>query len=156
MTRPKEREPVEGIAGRKVQERPDARVVLRYALLQVPGWILAAAVLIGIKAWLEVPTWALWAMGIAWVGKDLVLFPLTWRAYMDQGGLGIRDPVGRVGICTERVAPSGSVRVQGEIWAAISEDQHARLEAGSVVRITGRDGLVLRVRADNQVSGERG
>jgi len=153
---PGEREPVEAIDSGRVHERPDARVVLRYAVLQVPDWLLVVAVLVCIKLWFDVPTWALWMVGIAWLGKDIALFPLTWRAYSDQGERGIRDPVGRVGVCIERVAPRGSVRVQGETWGATSEDQRAQIEAGSPVRVTGRDGLVLRVRAEIPDSGQRG
>jgi membrane protein implicated in regulation of membrane protease activity len=143
------REPVEGLDGHRRHDRPDKRVVLRYAALQAPGWMLAALVLFWIKVLIEIPTWALWLVGTAWVGKDIALFPLTWPAYADEGKKGIRDPVGHVGICSDRLAPGGSVRVQGETWGAISEDERARLEAGSTVRITGRDGLVLRVRAES-------
>jgi membrane-bound ClpP family serine protease len=148
--------PRPGADGRASPERPDARVALRYAALQVPGWMLAAVVLLWIQTLLEVPTWALWVVGIAWVAKDIALFPLTWRAYVDEGGRGIREPVGCVGVCLDRLAPRGSVRAQGEIWGAISEDEGARIEAGSTVRIIGRDGLVLRVRAeDGESDGDR-
>jgi len=150
-----ERKPAEGLKGHRRCERPDKRVVLRYAALQTPGWMLAALVLFWIKVLIEIPTWVLWLVGTAWVVKDIALFPLTWRAYADEGRKGIRDPVGHVGICSDRLAPWGSVRVQGETWGATSEDKRVQIEAGTTVRITGRDGLVLRVRTESRVSAQR-
>jgi membrane protein implicated in regulation of membrane protease activity len=125
-------------------------------MLQLPGWILILLILFWIKSLVVVPTWALWMIGIAWVVKDIALFPLTWRSYAGDGSEGIRDPVGCIGVCSNRLAPRGSVHILGETWQAIHEEEGEPIEVGSAVRVTERNGLVLRVRAESGVSSEGG
>ncbi len=130
------------------KRRPNARVLVRYVALQIPGWALMGAVVYWLHSWFDVPTQVLWVIGAAWVAKDIALFPLTWRAYFDdRNDKGIRNPVGGLGLCSRRVAPRGSVLLHGETWDAIADEDSAPIERGSTVRITRRDGLVLRVRA---------
>ncbi|HSL84890.1 MAG TPA: NfeD family protein [Thermoanaerobaculia bacterium] len=52
-------------------------------------------------------------------------------------------PASRYGRSRTELAPRGKVFVAGELWEAESD---RRVPAGSRVEITGRDGLVLRVR----------
>jgi membrane protein implicated in regulation of membrane protease activity len=148
--------PDRSAGGQSRSRRPDVSVVARYVALQVPGWMLAALILLWIEANFAAPSWVLWLVGIAYVVKDIALFPLTWRAYAGEGAEGIRDPVGHLGVCSNRLAPRGSVHVRGETWHAISEDERTGIEAGSAVRIVGRDGLILRVRLENDVSRGKG
>jgi membrane protein implicated in regulation of membrane protease activity len=124
------------------RERPGARVALRYLLLQLPGWVLVALLLVALAARTQVPDWALWSAGALWLLKDLALFPLVWRAYAGTGGWPF-SPVGHGGVAIGELAPRGLVRVRGETWQAFAAD--APIPAGSPVRVTGRDGLILRV-----------
>ncbi|MBI1798276.1 MAG: nodulation protein NfeD, partial [Candidatus Eisenbacteria bacterium] len=61
----------------------------------------------------------------------------------------LRVTTGSEGLCgargnaIERLAPSGRVRVRGELWNAVSETE---VEAGSEVEVTGSERLTLRVR----------
>jgi membrane protein implicated in regulation of membrane protease activity len=125
------------------RERPGARVVLRYLLLQLPGWVLVALLLLALAARTQVPDWALWLAGVLWLLKDLVLFPPVWRAYAGTGGWPF-SPVGSSGVAVGEIAPRGLVRVRGETWQAVA-DSNASIKAGSPVRVIGRDGLTLRV-----------
>ena len=50
--------------------------------------------------------------------------------------------VGATGEVSERLAPSGQVRVLGEIWEARSSSE---LPPGSRVRVVAVDGLILEV-----------
>jgi membrane-bound ClpP family serine protease len=43
----------------------------------------------------------------------------------------------------ERLAPSGMVRLDGELWRALAE---GAVDVGSDVEITGNEGLTLKVR----------
>ena len=58
-----------------------ARLVWRYALLQIPALGLIVLALIVIQQWVALPAWFTWGLIIIWVIKDVALFPLTWRAY---------------------------------------------------------------------------
>ena len=94
------------------------RLVLRYTLLQIPGLALLVLILIVIQQWVELPAWFTWGLVITWVVKDVVLFPLVWQAYdWDHAG-DANSMIGRRGVVQERLSPSGSVRVHGELWQA--------------------------------------
>jgi membrane-bound serine protease (ClpP class) len=53
--------------------------------------------------------------------------------------------IGSRGLASTRLDPRGEVRVMGEHWRARAED--APIEAGAEVEVTGREGLVLVVKA---------
>jgi membrane-bound serine protease (ClpP class) len=137
-------------SGQRGGERPSAGVIWRYVALQVPGWLLAGVILLWISAETDVATWVLWSLALAWVAKDIALFPLTWRAYAGRAAGESHDPKGRPGVALERLAPHGRIRVQGETWRAVVEPGSAPIEAGARVRVTGREGLELRVRPEER------
>ena len=57
---------------------------------------------------------------------------------------GVENLVGATGEVTEALAPSGKVRVQGELWQARSSSE---LPPGSAVRVVAVDDLMLEVEA---------
>ena len=61
---------------------------------------------------------------------------------------GVGNLVGATGEVTERLAPSGHVRVLGEIWQARSVSE---LPVGSRVRVVAVDGLMLDVEAVDEL-----
>jgi membrane-bound serine protease (ClpP class) len=65
------------------------------------------------------------------------------RAQRAGPAMGQRSLIGRRAEAVERLAPSGYVRIDGELWRAVAE---APVDAGAAVDITGVDGLTLRVR----------
>lgn len=122
-------------------------MLLRYLALQLPGWALAALLLLWLgAAYPDTPGWMLCAAWLAWAAKDIALFPLTWRAYAGGAQRGPHDPVGQVAETLRGLAPAGLVRVRGEIWRARVEEDEGAIPAGAAVQVTGREGLVLRVR----------
>ena len=62
---------------------------------------------------------------------------------------GVEQLVGATGEVSERLAPSGQVRVLGELWEARSSSE---LPPGSRVRVVAVDGLVLEVEAADEAS----
>lgn len=56
---------------------------------------------------------------------------------------GIEDMVGKIAVAQTSLNPKGTVRAEGEIWAAISEGDD--IEPGEEVVITQVKGLKLRV-----------
>jgi membrane protein implicated in regulation of membrane protease activity len=129
-----------------------ARLVLRYALLQIPGIALLAIILIVIQQWVELPAWFTWGIIFIWVVKDVALFPLVWRAYdLDHAGAA-NSIVGLQGIVQERLSPSGSVRVRGELWQARAMRDGVPIEKGEVILIREIHGLTLFVERNRKES----
>ena len=56
--------------------------------------------------------------------------------------VGIGGLIGRQAVTISRIAPSGQVKIDGEVWQAVS---HAEIEPGEPVRVSAVDGLVLTV-----------
>lgn len=87
-----------------------ARVMVRYALLQLPALVLLVVILVIVRRWVDLPSWFVWCLISLWVAKDLCLYPFVWRAY-DQGPPGRTSPmVGGHGIVVDRLAPWATSR----------------------------------------------
>ncbi|OGP90125.1 MAG: hypothetical protein A2157_17470, partial [Deltaproteobacteria bacterium RBG_16_47_11] len=101
-------------------KRPDwpVQVVMRYALFQIPGLVLLISILILVRWWVDFPSWIFWGSVFIWIVKDAVLFPFVWRAYDRSRSRALHSLVGSEGIVEQRLAPSGYIRVHGELWQA--------------------------------------
>jgi len=130
-------------------KRPDwpVQVVMRYALFQIPGLVLLILILILVRRWVDFPLWFFWGSVFIWIVKDAVLFPFVWRAYDWSRSKGVHSLVGTEGIVEERLAPSGYIRVHGELWQAEMIREGPPIEKGEVVRIQGNRGFVLLVQS---------
>jgi len=130
-------------------KRPDrpVQVVMRYALFQIPGLVLLILILILVRRWVDFPLWFFWGSVFIWIVKDAVLFPFVWRAYDWSRSRGVHSLVGTEGIVEKRLAPSGYIRVHGELWQAEMIREGPPIEKGEVVRIQGNRGLVLLVQS---------
>lgn len=125
------------------------RVVLKYALLQIPGLALLILILLFIQRWVDLPLYFFWGSVILWIAKDAILFPFVWRSY-DSRGEGAADTLlGEKGIAKERLAPSGYVQVRGELWRAKAIGDHP-IEKGDRVLVLSISGLTLLVTSDNK------
>lgn len=120
----------------------------RYLLLQVPGWILAALVALGLTQWGGFPGWIAGGLLLIWVMKDLILYPLVRTAYEPNVKTGVEQLLGVRGVVRKELNPRGSVQVRGELWSAESEYGATSLACGTLVRIRGVRGLTLLVTAD--------
>lgn len=54
--------------------------------------------------------------------------------------------IGRIGIAESRLAPRGTVRIDGEVWTAAAEAGAQAIAPGEPVEVVGLEGVVLRVR----------
>lgn len=128
-------------------------VLLRYALLQVPGAMLTAGALAVLRMWLGMPLWLAWTAMALWIAKDAALFPFVWRSYLPGAGGGAGKMIGLEGEALERIAPSGRVRIHGELWGARLAEGAPPVERGEAVEVRGISGLTLLVeRAANTPS----
>ena len=120
------------------------RIVLRYALFQVPGVLVLVGVLLVLKPWVELPSWLCWGLVGLWILHDAVMFPFVWRSYdpqpVDNSAL-----VGASAVAVERLAPKGYVQVCGERWQAELQGDAQSVDAGARVQVQGIRGLTLLV-----------
>jgi membrane-bound serine protease (ClpP class) len=65
---------------------------------------------------------------------------------------GVQTMIGATGEVTEQLAPTGMVRVLGELWQAHSSDD---LAPGARVRVVAVDGLMLEVEAADARTARR-
>jgi membrane protein implicated in regulation of membrane protease activity len=115
--------------------------IVRYVLFQIPGWIIAAIVAVGLAwQWPALPAWLSWGLVGAWIGKDLLLYPFVRKAY-ERGRSGLDRLVGSRGIATGALDPAGYVLVRGELWRA--EADAGPIAKGSAITVRAARGLTL-------------
>ena len=117
----------------------------RYWLLQIPGWVLLALVLVAVRRWIEYPWWvAALILGLD-VAKDAVLYPFLHRAYETRTPTGVDRLVGQRGVAKQTLDPEGYVFVNGELWKARAEPSQAPIEPGEAIRVQAVDRMKLTV-----------
>ena len=122
------------------------RVLVRYTLLQVPGLVVFVLILLLVRHWVDLPAWLLWGAMAVWLGKELILYPLVWRAYDPRQEPRANTMIGAQGVVKEPMAPSGYVSVRGELWRAELQKGYPPVEKGARVRVQEARGLTLIVR----------
>lgn len=118
-------------------------VALKYWLIQLPGAICIALALYLVhrQGWIA-PGW-LAVLFALWVAKDAVLYPLTRDAYRSDNARAGHLP-GSVGIVHRRLAPRGTVRLDGALWQArLASPEEPPVEVGTAIRVREIRGLVL-------------
>ena len=124
------------------------RVYIKYGLLMIPGTALLALILVIAQEWITIPVWLFCSIVGFAIVKDIVMFPFVWRAYdADRPGIS-RSMTGTRGIAIERLAPTGFIDVQGELWKAEFIGKGPMVEKGEIVRVKKRKGLKLFVELD--------
>jgi membrane protein implicated in regulation of membrane protease activity len=120
------------------------RVFARYLAFQTVSWALGVAVL-GWLAYAELlPTWLAIVLFGALVLKDLVLFPLTRKAYEHGPEHGATELLGAEVRVETALSPDGYVRAGPERWRArLSGEGDAPLAEGEVARVRELSGLTL-------------
>ena len=125
--------------------RISGRVVLKYALLQLPGTVLFVLILLFLEWWMHLSCWLVWGLAGIWVAKEIILFPFVWRSYDARGSNDEHDMIGKRGKARERLNPEGYISVRGELWRAESVNGEWPVEKGARVTIRGIRGLTLLV-----------
>ena len=124
------------------------KILLRYALLQLPSQALVVLALVVVRRWVDLPPWFFWICIACWVLKDVILFPFVWRAYDWDRTANAHSMVGLRGTAAEQLAPAGYVRVRGELWRAEAVGDRRPIQAGEAVTVRGSRGLTLLVAAE--------
>lgn len=120
----------------------------RYTAFQIPGWLIAAGGGWWIHTTLDVPLWIAAGVLVVWVVKDYALYPVLRFAYEADHRTRIEHLIGSKGTAVEPLAPTGYVRVRGELWQARTErtDPDTAVTAGESVTVTAIDGTKLLVK----------
>ncbi len=133
-------DPLRGTPRRRA---PTRRVLARYATFQIPDLLLASCVLYASVHWFGLePRWA-WLGLVAWLAKDVVMFPVLRIAYEPDGQRGPETLVGGLGVAEDRLDPEGYVRVGPELWQAELAARGEPVASGDAVRICAVRGLTL-------------
>jgi len=137
--------------GKRLKEIPSG-VYIRYGLLSIPGTVALILVLIGVRHWVAIPFWFQAILVLLWVGKEIILFPFVWRAYDQTHSEACRLMIGKTGVARERLAPTGYIRVQGELWKAEKMDSEPAIEKNERVRVIKIEGLKLFVVSESETT----
>ena len=119
-------------------------VLLRYVLLQLPGWALASGLLYaGWSEWGLSGPLALGGLAV-WIAKDFVLYPFVRSAYALAPSklIGPEQLIGSEGVAEDPLSPAGYVRIAGERWRAESSEP---VPPGGRVRVRSLRGLTVHV-----------
>ena len=127
-----------------------AKVVLRYALLQIPFTALVVVALILLREWVELPIWLVCALVALLVIKDIALYPFVWRAYDPESPALTNQMEGAQGIAIEDLHPIGYVEIGAERWQAEVTGDGPPIRRGQRVRVQGIRGLTLLVQLDTE------
>lgn len=122
--------------------KTSGRTFLKYALLQLPELIIVTLILFILMAWISIPLWLVILLILAWIAKDVAMYPFVWRAY-DTSASNSQKVIGKTGTVEERLDPSGYIRVDSELWRAEIIQGKAAIEVGRKVKVRKADGLTL-------------
>jgi membrane-bound ClpP family serine protease len=120
----------------------------RYLLFQIPGWVIAALVLMGLREWTGLSFWGAIAIFVLWVIIDFALYPFLRNSYERNVETGSERLIGERGVAKEWLRPEGYVQVHGHLWRAVAEPKNQPISPESPVRVVSADGLTLTVKQD--------
>lgn len=104
------------------------------------------------SSWFTVEPWVIIVAIIFLIAFIVFAIERAIRAHHRQESAGREDLIGKTAEVKTALSPKGTVFVQGEQWAAISETGH--VESGEEVIITKVDGLKLWVSKNNKEVSE--
>ncbi len=121
-------------------------VFWRYWLLQIPGWVLLVALLLGAREWLGISTTLALLVFVAWLVKDAAIYPWL-RPHYEVRTDDLKDAlVGASARAEQPLNPKGYVKLRGELWLAELSTGEPPVSTGETVVVENVQGLTLRVR----------
>ena len=120
-----------------------AKVILKYAVLQLAQIAVVVGVLILVRHFISIPVWLIITIPAVWILKDIALFPKVWRAYAFDDNGPIRQLVGLEATVVLSLNPVGYVRVRGELWKAELRNANHAAERGERTRVVDTRGTTL-------------
>ncbi len=130
-------------------EKPDLHTIVRYVVLQVPGFAAALIAAYLLLRYTGLPAWSVWLGLVLWVMKDILLFFWVWPSYCVPGA-GNDAMIGRTGFVVDWKEMEGTVKINGILWRAAVRGYEATLAPGTVIRVYDREGLTLFVQPEQE------
>jgi len=121
-------------------------ILLRYILFQTPDTVIFIIVLLILNRFINISSELFWGLIAFWLLKDIITFPLLWRAYAGSVSDSRYSLIGAEGIVMEKCDPRGFVRVRGELWQAEVTEEGACVNKGEVIEVTGSTGIILLIK----------
>jgi membrane protein implicated in regulation of membrane protease activity len=121
-------------------------VFWRYWLLQIPGWIVLAGLVVAAHYWLGLSLAAGAVVVFFWLAKDAMLYPLLKPHYVFHQRHAHEALVGADAVAEQPLSPRGYVKVRGELWRAELVGSDEPVLPGESVVVESVDGLSLKVR----------
>ena len=122
-------------------------VLLRYATLQLPV-IAFFSLVVAASYYLDfLPSWLAWAFWTVWIIKDIVAYPLVWKAYVPEFRKKSKTVIGKTATVVEKLNPEEYVTMDGESWQAKTDSKSPSIEEGTSVVISGIEGMTLIVKS---------
>jgi membrane protein implicated in regulation of membrane protease activity len=118
----------------------------RYLLFQIPGWCMAALVLLILRHYRLISFSGAVICLAAWMLKDWILYPWLRSAYEVSTRTGSKTLIGYKAVAESRLAPEGLIRVRGELWQAVATPRDLIIPTGIEVEIIDADGMTVFVR----------
>jgi membrane protein implicated in regulation of membrane protease activity len=118
-----------------------------YLLLQVPDILLAALIVLALHRWAGFPLpWAALAF-LAWIVKDLAMYPLV-RSALAASQTWPETFIGARGVAADSLAPVGYVKLDGELWRAETMGSQQPIPAQASVIVRAVQGFTLLVESE--------
>jgi membrane-bound ClpP family serine protease len=114
-----------------------------YLVVHTADWLLLIVLAWVAVRWLDLPVWIAITLLVAWILKDLLLFPSERHYYVTEPSE--RRIIGEEGEALSAIDPDGFARVHGEIWQVQVGRGSPRIAAGTRVRVLDIDRLRLLV-----------
>jgi membrane protein implicated in regulation of membrane protease activity len=131
---------------RMLSKETKRRIVLRYALYQIPDMAILVLILFVLHQWVDLSLWLCIGLVSLWMVKYVLVFTFVWPAYDKPLPGDVKSLIGTEGIAEERLDPSGYIRVHGELWRAEVIGKTIPIEKGQTVLIERACGLTLFVK----------
>jgi membrane protein implicated in regulation of membrane protease activity len=116
-------------------------VLRRYLSYQIPGLIILSILILVYTTVMHMPLWGIWVLIGAWVLKEAVTLPFTWKLYRKPRPSATDLMIGQVGTATENLDPHGYVNIRGELWLAELADEKKSVKKGESVQIIRIEGM---------------
>ena len=101
---------------------------------------------------IHIPLPGLIALVVVWGTVSVIIYRMGSRALRRKPVTGLSDMTDSKGKVISPLAPSGVVRIKGELWEAKSASSR-RIKAGEEVIVVGQDSLKLVVRKTGKKKG---
>lgn len=132
--------------GSQTEDKWQARILVRYALLQLPALGLLGTGLLLLQRWWTLPDVIFWLIIVGWLLKDALLYPFVWSAYDPDPRPRGNSLIGKIGRVVREPGHFTLIEIQGELWRARPVEAGTTLRTGRRVQVLAMEGLTLVVR----------